>query len=364
MNRRRIGLALLLLLGRSGMATELPPPMPAAALLEQTGRAYVEARDELLEQPELLAAVQAAREATAYGGGNWLPLVLSEALAMHLTHSEEARRLHRLRGLDPDHYLLRRRPEPSTGRELWRLRHVAPLMIELFLKGLDTYEWSSAAAAPAERRALRSNLLMAIGRSDHPASAYFLTHVVEGQCPGGDSCDTAVIALGETGALQALPVLLGVLDGARGNDGRERYRLTVRALGRIRHAAVWPYLQAELQHADARVREAAVRSLGAYGSHRQWTHDPVAAAAIRQAIGSSLVEVLAAAEDQGIVHAAMGSLSSVATPELRDLLRQKLTTPELSTVEATADRYRRALRQVDRVLARGKDRLDESRRVQ
>lgn len=339
------------------------------SLLDLHGHAYAQARQALLDRQDVVEVARATLETTTYGPSTWLPLVLTEALAMHVTHRQEAERLQSLRGLDSDHYLSRRAPVPSAARELRGLRHVAPLMIELFLKGVETYAWSSPASAEVEKEALRRDLLVAIGRSDHAASVHFLTDVLEGGCACCESCGTVVAALGATGAVQALPVLLDVLDEARAAGDVARHTVVVEALGGIRHARTWPHIEAELDNAEASIREAAIRGAAAYGSRWYWRTDPIQGARIRAAIGSSLLEVLSEAEDEGVVAAVLESLSGVATPQLRDALEQRQTPPAYSvrsTDRRTArivagDRFRRALDRVNRTLARQQGGRDGAR---
>ena len=354
--------AALWVLSAAALAAQAPPVAAAIErLLDESGRAYVVAREALLERPDVVDAARAVLETTAHGPATWRSRVLAEALILHVSHPEEAERLQNLQGLDSDHYLLRRRPVPSAARELRGLRHVAPLMIELFLKGVESYRWSSPATAQAEAAALRRDLLAAIGRSDHPASVHFLTDVIAGGCACCESCNAAVVALGDTGSVQALPVVLEVLDRARREQDAEGYTAGVAALGRMRHVEVWPHLQAELRSPDPRIREAAIRSAAAYGSRWYWTADPIEGARVRAAIGSSLLDVLAETEDEGVVLAVLESLGSVATPQLRNTLERRRTArasslrslgPATGRAATAGDRLQRALERIDRSLAR------------
>ena len=354
---RVVSVLLFLLPGGVSMAQERGIPTWVDSLLEEQGRAYEEARERILGRQDLVDVVRATLERTVYGPSTWRQLVLAEALAMHVTHQVEAEELRNLQGLNRSHYRLRRNPEPSATRELRRLRHMAPLMIELFLKGMETYEWSSPDTAEAEAAALRRGLLTAVGESLHPASVHFLADLVEGGCVCCESCDVAIRALGETGALQALPVLLRVLDEARVDGDADRVVAVVTALGSVRHVEVWPHIEVELSSSDRRVAEAAIRSAAVYGSRRYWKSDPAQGAGVRAAIGSSLLDVLVEAEDEGLVVAVLESLSSVATPQLRDLLERRRPAASdaarsVSSRATAGDRLRRAAERVDRVLVR------------
>ena len=327
----------------------------AEALLEKTGIPYIEARERLLATPAFLTAARATLASTPYGPETWRRLVLTEALVMHATHPQDAERLRNLEGLDPGHYLLRRRPEPSVARELRRMRHAAPLMIELFAKETDTYKWSSAAAAPAERRALRNGLLFAVGRSGHPSSRHFLIDFIERECNDCESRVAAIGALGETGSPEAVPVLLNAMAKARAEGVAEAHVAAIGALGRIRHAEVWPHIEAELSNPDPVAREAAIRAVGAYASRRRWRDDAAEGAAIREVAGATLVRVLATARDERVAHAALESVDRLATPHLRTLLERELDDSEMlaqpeDSRTAVRNRIRQALRRVDRTL--------------
>ena len=331
--------------------------LPGAELLAKSGHEYARARDALLEAPEVVDIALGRRVLPAYSEETWLPLALTESLAMHLTHADDARRLRNLEGLQPEHYLQRRRPEPSATLELALMKPAVPLMIELFVKEIDIYPWSSAGAAATERRALQRDLLFAVGRSGHPASLYFLSDLIEGGCGCCETCEFAVSALGETGRLQALPLLAKELEKARAAGDVARRALAVEALGGIRHPETWPYIASELASAEPAVRESAALSAGAYASRWHWQADPAQGAAIRSAVGASLLAAIAATEDEGVVRVALESIGAVATGELRLELEARLFEMG-SRAQApdsggpAKDRMRRALDRVNGSLAR------------
>ena len=337
-------------------------------LLHKSGHAYEEARAEILEREDALELLRSSLGSRTYGRATWERLALNEALSMHITHSKEANLLRNLQGLKSDHYRHMRVPAPSVSRELRRLTHAAPLMIELFLKGMETYEWSSPATAGEEEAALRRDLLMAIGRSGHPASVHFLTTVIEGGCACCESCDTALRALGETGTEQAVPVLLRVLNKARVKGDIEMEATVITALGGIRRVEVWPYIEAELDNTNPIVREAAIRSAAIFGSRWHWRANMPESSKVRNAIGTALVEVLAEEKDEGIVLAVLESLSVVATPQLQDLLKgkqsavseeqsavAKATVDSVSSSTMAGERFRKAAERVSRTLARQRE---------
>lgn len=367
----RLAPFLLLALLPAGALPAQEPSAPAwfDAMIEAEGQAWEEVRESVLARFDVVALARAMRGGAPYGPANWRRLVLAEALAMHVTHPEEAEALRNLEGLDSDNYLRGRVPAPSVTVELDALRHAAPLMIEMFLKGVAGYAWSSPAAAEAEESALRRDLLLAVGVSGHPASVHFLADVVDGGCACCESCGAAVRALGETGALQALPALLRARDRARGEGDVEGEAAAVAALGGVRHVETWPHIAAGLEAAGRRVREAAIRGAGTWASRRYWRDDPARGARIRAEAGASLTEALLDAEDEGLVVAVLESMTLMATPGLRDELdrrRRAATGPAeaaASTAAPAGERLLRALERVERTLAgRGPDVSERPRR--
>ena len=296
----------------------------ADTVVDKNGTEYADARDALAADARAVAAMREVLATTAYDAQNWLRLVLMEAVVMHATRRGDAHSLRHLEGLDPEHYLRRRRPEPSVARELRQMYDSAPLMIELFLKELDTYEWSSAEAAAMERHALADGLLLAVGRSRHPSAVFFLAEVVAGGCECCASCATAILALGDTGAPEAVPVLLEAAAAAADGGDTERQAIALNALGRIRRAETWPHIKAALSHADPIVRTAAVRSAGAFGSQRLWGDTSARGTQIQEEVGTALLGVYVAEEDERVVAAALASIGRVATPALRDEVEAEL----------------------------------------
>ena len=373
MSKSIVGKSIAILLGLVFVSAAGADDHSSRAMIEELlaleGQAYLDARDALLAgetEPGRLA--RQILEGGGYGaqaeGGasqpGWAVLVFADALAMHGTHPQEARRLLNLQGLDPEVYTRRRKPEPSALLELKRMRHVAPLMMELYLKGLGWYTWLDG-ATETEREILQAELLIAIGVSGYESSVPFLIEVVEdrGNLPD-DVFRAAVLALGSTGSLEALPILLGVLEDAHFVDDIVLYALTVEALGKIRDVETWPHLKAELSHADPRVRVAAIRGARAYGSRWHWDHDPAQGDAMRREIGLLLVDILVGTDDPSIVNAVMASVGSLATPGLQNSLQnesgwvggasESLGPP--ATPGGAEERLQRALSLVNRSLSR------------
>lgn len=332
-------LVMVVVVSVAGADSRSPQAMIEALLILE-GQAYLDARDALLagetEPGRLAQQIREAWAETQAGGAasqpDWLVLAFADALAMHATHPQEAHRLLNLEGLDPEIYGRRRGAVPSALTELQQMRHVAPLMIELYLKGLGWYTWLDD-ATQTEREILQADLLTVIGRSGYEASVPFLAAVIEDRGNIPDDIFTAAIrALGSTDDPEALPVLLEVLDAAHQDGDMAVYALAVEALGGIHDVKTWPYLRAELQHADPQVQAAAIRGARAYGSRWHWDHDPAWGAAVRREIGLRLVNILAETDHPHIISAVLAAVGSLATTGLRDSLQNE--------AESTTDRPR------------------------
>lgn len=286
--------------------------------------------------------------ATAYGPDSWRQLARAEADAMRVTHAGAAEALRNLKGLQPENYGQRRNPVPSVARELRRLRHVAPLLIERYLE----------VARPGDmdeelRRTLAAELLAEIGRSGHPASVFLLVEAVEQGCTCCSSCRLPIRALGDTASPEALPVLLAILDRARVDGGQEIQSAALRALGQLRLPGSWPSIEAAMSDPDPVIMKAAVESAGAFASRRLWPSD--GDAHLRAAVGAALLDTLAHTDDEHIELAAMESIERAGTPDLLDALARRRAEHEAQPGETTRsatvnERYRAALVRLHRRL--------------
>lgn len=265
-----------------------------------------------------------ATAAAEYRADNWMTLVATEAMLMRATRHGIASRLRSLEGLDPSRYLLDRRPEPDVARELNRMRELAPLMMDLYLAGLNEYRWSSPEAAPKERRALVRGLLGAIGGSGHPASVFFLAHVAADGCVGRASCDAVIAALGDTGSAASTRVLANIGAAARGEGDVEREATVLHALGRIRREESWPHIEQGLAHPAASVRAAAARAAGSIGSRRYWRRAAASGELLREAAAAALVELLVTEQEDRVAAAALASIGRMSTPDLRSRIEREL----------------------------------------
>lgn len=356
---KAIGIFLALAVASPADADGHLPQAMIEALLALEGQAYLDARDALLADktgPGRLAQRirDRAAEAQAWSADSqldWRVGAFVDALTMHATHPQEARRLLNLEGLDPAVYARRRKPEPSALPELQQMRHVAPLMMELYLKGLGWYSWLDV--TETERQVLQAELLAVIGSSEHEASVPFLAAVIGDRSNIPDDVfRSAVRALGITDDREALSVLLEVLDDAHRDGDIEVYALAVEALGGIHDVETWPHLKAELSHADARVQAAAIRGARAYGSRWHWAGDPAQGDAMRQEIGLLLVDILAESDDPRIIDTVMASVGSLATPGLRDSLQGETGWVSAASDGGAAERLQQALSLVNRSLSR------------
>ena len=349
-------IALMLVLAPLARAGSAPPQALLEDLLDQEGRTYVQAREALLrDHSDLEASLRDFLESRSYDEENWQLLVFAEALLMHFANPQAAERLRSLDGLNAEIYARYRNPVPTALLELQRMGDALPLMIELHMKELDLYEWSSGEAMEAERHALQVGLLAAVGGSRHQAGLFFLADVVKGGGLTDGLFWSAVQALSAAGAPEALPTLAEVVQEARESGDITRYAAALQAMGNIHDAQTWPYIEAGLSHSDRRVRTAAIRAARAYGTTRRWDHDPALGDEMRWEAATSLVEILMRTSDQEIVGAVWESLGLLATPELQRWLIDRQGWAAAAGESADEDRLQQALGLVNLSLSRRGD---------
>ena len=297
---------------------------PDGAPAHKADGAYLDARNELVADRPSVTRMRSATAAVEYRVDNWMALVAVEAMLIRATRHGSASRLRSLEGLNPSRYLLYRRPEPDVARELNRMRELAPLMMDLYLAGLNEYRWSSPEAAPMERRALVRGLLGAIGRSGHRASVFFLAHVAADGCVRGTSCDAVIAALGDTGSAAATAVLAEIGAAARGKGDVEREAMVLHALGRIRREEAWPHIEQALAHPAASVRAAAARAAGSIGSCRYWRRASASGEVLKEAAAAALVELLVTEQENRVAAAVLASIGRMSTSDLRSRIELEL----------------------------------------
>jgi hypothetical protein len=327
MNRLTTLASAALLLCSAGAATAQDLEQDLASLAAAEGQAYVDAREALLAQDGLEAALQA--RAPEWSEDSWEVDTLAAALEARLTQADLVTRLEALPGVNPARYLMFRKAGPMSLRDLRPLRPVAPVMAEILLKTLDLYafpqtfpeDMDAATRAGWEakaKRVLEEGLLQTLGNSGHPSALPVLGAIL---ADGGRSVaarSSAAVGLGYTGQAEALDALNGVLSG----DAEAELRIAcVRGAASVRTSAALDLLEASL--ADASLRNVAVAGLGTLGS--KWAFEAQGQAkegeALRERASTLLVQAIASyGADPKVRALACQSLSAVALPGSVDQL--------------------------------------------
>lgn len=277
----------------------------------------------------------------------------------------EARLLH-LDGLNPDHYLMRRRPEPEAARELTRLVQAgevpAVLLADLLLRpgALDRYPFSTAARFPKrtadaaarliaqEREQLTSALLLALASSSDPFAVPAIAAVLLDETKALPDRQVAATALGRTRGAGALAPLREVALGDKTAAGlRTAAYAGLGSLRSLEAVAVLATVAARLDD-DASLRALAL-ALATAGSRSAHEGRPEGEA-VRRAASESLVALLPKARSQLAAEGVVESLAAVAYEGSLPAL-ERLAEDERAGTQVN-ERARRAIVRVQRVLSR------------
>lgn len=238
--------------------------------------------------------------------------------------------LNHLSGLDPQVYLARRRPEPEVSSELRQAaRTQAAALIEMYLKGQNSYAWADDGRYPreldamrradlrrAERAALREGLLVAIADSGHRDAPALLSRAVQQE--SGRARLVAIKALGLTGAETAVAPLARLAEDQ--NVATEVRMAALVGLGHVRESLA---LRTLLKVDDLALVPTALRATAAWASPSAWA-----------AIGKSCGTDCDAAARAGVAWApharsdiraaALDLLSVLASPSVKTLIQEQL----------------------------------------
>lgn len=342
--------------------TALAAPLPSRliALDDLNGSAYVTARDAYLAQlrdPDAAKELERAITECPWDSESWRYGVVAEAIASRIVDPDVDRAFDHLRGLDPQHYLHRRRPEPEVTRELTSARLPAAVLIERFLKTLDLLPPSDPSRFPPavspglvahhqreEREALATGLLVAIGRSGHRAAPFVLRDVVISASAPSIQRRVAATWLGASQAVLAGPALR-VLTGSH-DDGLVIAGLT--GASRLHNEEGLAILLDSWNRSGAlETRRAALLGLGGFASARAWvSHEHPGAPAIRQRAASALVTALRdgriTPEIESAYYQAIGAAAHPVTNEA--IAKMADDTDQPSPAQTIAQRALRRLR--------------------
>lgn len=191
------------------------------ALYELRGAGYIAERARLLAR-----TAPQPRSAPHYSATSWRRDLLVEALVERARHPEQAARLKHLPNLDPEVYLMSRHGRPTASKDLDGIP-AAMVLEELVFAGeaghdpsgskypdyLERYEIRDL--KDSEREAFVHGLIIAAGRSGHPAAPFALRGILLDARQRETSRAAAARALGFTERVEALETLQGVLHDRR-----------------------------------------------------------------------------------------------------------------------------------------------------
>jgi hypothetical protein len=310
---------MLLLLAASPVQADLQ------AMEQSDGAAYLAARARVISAGAL-AEVEARRAESKYDAGTWRSDVIADAAHFWLTRAAEAERVYALEGLDPTKYRRRRRPAPEAGRELAR-SNADPILFELLLKTMDRYPL----ATDEERIALEEAVIVALGRSSHPAAPLALLETARDR---GRRASSRGLAAAQLRAEESLSALLA-------DETFEVRYGAVRGLGEVRTPSSVRALIAASK--DRELRLAAIRALGTVASPFVLARSGnVHAEEIRSEASRAIVSMLLAEGSPAHADALVETLA---------VIRHRSALDELARVEQT-ELIARARRRLERVLRR------------
>ena len=283
-----------------------------------------------------------------YDESNWRSLVTLEAAELHRDNPKLVDLVYNLESLKAEVYFKTRLGRPWCGRELARLPDgLVPVMIELYLRGLEGYGYSSPDHRDIEEEALRLGLIRRVASTQHPAVYWFLLEVAEGLYWDEASWSLAIGGLGRSHSADAFHVLRGMFDEAEGH-GQRRAEI-LRAIGKQQSVEAWRFIEPILRSSAPDLQRAAIHATQAIGAHYGWRGTYADEEWVRAAAGSGLIAVLPRVQ-QEMTDRVLEALSSVSDSTMRRQLHELLSRKDLTARERQL--FGRALSRVELALAR------------
>lgn len=299
-------------------------PEGSAGLLEARGAEYLQARAVALEAPAR------AEDAPKLDAETWRRVVLQEALRAHRADPGLAARTLDVPGVRPEVYRRARRPEPSATHDVARWPAAVVLEHLAFVGRVDR--------AP-EAFAVRHSVILAAGRSGHPAARFALAEVLADPAEPIALRAAAAEGLGLTGDTAAVPVLAAVVEDSEAPVSLREAALA--GLGGLRASASLDVLEPWVDSDRGPASRVAIAAVGRLGSARLATPalSGRAAAILARALGDAELDAKPVIEALArTAHApTVATLAALAEgPELDPALRERYL--------AAADRMQRVLR--------------------
>jgi HEAT repeat protein len=365
-NRFLPALLAVLALASPAFAQGTPSELDGALkrMVSSTGDDYVAARASVVALGDSArAALESRLNGATWTDETFSDLAIATIAHAYLAHPDVVKRVNHLEGLDPSHYLLRRRPEPECGRELKRLgSDAAGPLLELYLKTFDRYPVTTAetplpsrretpeALAAKERIALRSALVMALAEAHHPSAFFVCRDVAKSSGEPEAVRFQAVEGLGTLATPASLAEIVALHDAATTPDS---VRLAaIRGAARVPTSDALAFLEKRIQSDSTSERRQAVVALGTFGSSWGWQARGLDGTELRRRAAADLVELIRTGKpvENDVV---IDALATIAHPASVALLEKASTDEKLS--EAKRSLAKEALDRVKMAIARRTD---------
>ena len=182
---------------------------------EATGEEYLKVRDELMKMEVDDSFLEGLAREEEWTEETWRDAFCAAVVLLWKKNRELCQRCYDLRGLKPDFFLKKRRPEPEVVRELVALgRDAAPIMLEIMLKTFQFYKFTEKAVGgydakklrDMEEKALKVGIVAALGMLKDERAHHFLVELLR----SGEDADVRAVAaksIGRIGGEGAVSVL-------------------------------------------------------------------------------------------------------------------------------------------------------------
>jgi HEAT repeat protein len=346
MKKLIISIGCLLILSATISAQEIQPDYEkqVAAIIEcmksATGEEYEKARAEgVALVPQVKTYLEQKATTEKWTGESWQDALFAALLLGWAENAKAFLGCYNLDGIKPENYTKWALAKPNVQRELQKLGQSAvPALIEIFLKTLDSYPLgtpepgtgadaqtldAAVKARKAERNALRTGIVAALGRIADSRAFRFFSELLE------KSTDKEIRVLAADGAAlcggeEAVPVLTKLLSDK--NTAESVREACAHALGYSKGQAALSALKTTLSDTSATVRSSAAKGLARMGSLLRWklknSLENAEIQTLRKAAAAALAGRLASESDTNVRREIVQALGRIADASVLEALRE------------------------------------------
>lgn len=322
-----------------------------------TGEDYTKLRNRLLGLLKDISYLEKVAKEENWTKENWRKAFYASVLLAWRKRGEVCRKCYDLKGLNPEFYLKKRRPEPEVVRELVALgKDAVPIMLEIMLKTLPTYEFTERLPEGysgdvdelrnAEKRALKVGIVAALGMLKDERVHHFLVELL-GSEDDADVRAAAAKSIGRIGAEGAVSVL-----SERLSDEGESKKVRCGAalgLGFTGKSEALDALIKQLEKKESESSREIAKALGFLVSRWQNKEDTDEMERMRKRAIDALLSLLQGKRSKATVREALYSLARIGDEEtvkrmealLKETDGQELRKEILIGIDALKSRLRR-----------------------